>query len=108
MHDGARPRSASVVRQYLQEDNISTLDWTACRPNLNPIECVWDQLGQSIRSRRNQPTTLDELGTALREEWERLPQDNLRRLIRSMPRLIREVIAVEVGIHGIEKLNVHE
>lgn len=97
MHDGARPHAAGLVREYLQVHNISTLDWPACSPDLNPIEHVWDQLGRSIRSRQNQPTTLDDLETALREEWERLPQENLRRLIRSMPRRIRAVITARGG-----------
>lgn len=97
MHDGARPHAAGIVRQYLQSHNITTLGWPACSPDLNPIEHVWDQLGRSIRSRQNQPTTLGELEIALREEWERLPQENLRWLIRTMPQRIRAVISVRGG-----------
>ncbi|MBS0032906.1 MAG: transposase [Candidatus Baumannia cicadellinicola] len=97
MQDGARPHAARLVREYLGEHNIPLLECPACSPDLNPIEHVWDQLGRSIRGRPNQSRTLDELEIALREEWEWLPQDSLRRLIRTMPQRVRAVISARGG-----------
>ena len=41
---------------------------------------------RSIRRRQVAPQTLQELTDALRQIWEDIPQDTIRRLIRSMPR----------------------
>lgn len=97
MQDGARSHTARVVQEYLNQHNIQVLDWPACSPDLNPIEHIWDQLGKAIRGRPNQPITLAELEEALVEEWDLLPQENIRRLIRSMPRRIQAVIQSHGG-----------
>uniref|UniRef100_A0A0A9WGP9 Transposable element Tc3 transposase n=1 Tax=Lygus hesperus TaxID=30085 RepID=A0A0A9WGP9_LYGHE len=85
MQDGARPHTARVVQEYLNQHNIPVLDWPACIPNLNPIEYIWE-LGKAIRGRPNQPICLAELEEALVEEWDLLSQEN----IRSMPRPTQE------------------
>ncbi|GFW32002.1 hypothetical protein TNCV_2600291 [Trichonephila clavipes] len=38
-------------------------------PEINPIENVWDVLGRSIAARRPVPTTINELKSALVQEW---------------------------------------
>lgn len=47
---------------------------------------------QNIRSRQNQPTTLDELETDFQEEWNRLPQVNLKRLKGSIHRRMQALV----------------
>lgn len=84
--DNARAHRARIVTDYLQRQNIRTLPWPAMSPDLSPIEHVWDILGKRVRRRTPQPRTLDELGAALQEEWGRIPQVTIRRLIGSMRR----------------------
>ena len=55
-------------------------------PLTSPIEHVWDILGQRVRQRVPRPRTLQALGAALQEEWRRIPQLQIARLIRSMRR----------------------
>ena len=38
MHDNARPHTAILVRNYLQEVGIAVMEWPARSPDLNPIE----------------------------------------------------------------------
>ena len=57
-------------------------------------------LKRAIKARNNQPATLRELGVALQEEWAAIPQDTIKKLIRSMRRLCVAVIAVNGG-HSI-------
>lgn len=38
MHDNAKPHSAKIVKCYLQEVGIQTMEWPARSPDLNPIE----------------------------------------------------------------------
>ena len=84
--DNARAHRARVVTDYLQRRNIRTLPWLAMSPDLSPIEHVWDILGKRVRRCTPQPRTLGELGAALQEEWGRIPQITIRRLIGSMRR----------------------
>lgn len=97
MHDNARPHVAHVVRDYLNEVGIGTLDWPARSPDLNPIEHLWDQLGTSIRRQLNPPRDLQELRTALEREWDQIPQVRVANLIRSMPRRVQDVIRARGG-----------
>ena len=48
MDDNARPHSARVVEDYLQQETIVRMDWAACSPDLNPIEHVWNMLQLTI------------------------------------------------------------
>ena len=97
MHDNARPHVARVCRQYLEDEGIDTIEWPSRSPDLNPIEHLWDIMFRSIRCRQVAPQTLQELTDALRQTWEDIPQDTIRRLIRSMPRRCQACIQARGG-----------
>lgn len=97
MQDNARPHTAAITRNFLQEREIQLMEWPALSPDLNPIEHVWNQLDRSVRKRPNAPQTIQELTQALIEEWENIPQESLHRLVRSMPRRCEEVIRARGG-----------
>ena len=86
MDDNARRHRAHVTNQYLEDATIVRMDWPAGSPDMNPIEHAWDMLQKAISARPVQPTTVPQLRTALQEEWARLPQHQLGRLISSMQR----------------------
>ena len=44
---------------------------------------IWDMIERRVRQRQRPPTTLVELGQARQEEWNRLPQMVIGRLVRS-------------------------
>ncbi|GFW64895.1 DDE_3 domain-containing protein [Trichonephila clavipes] len=64
------------------------MDWPAYSPDLNPIEhvLVLDMLGRRIAARQPPPTGLLELRRALLDDWCNIPQDEIKNVIRSMPR----------------------
>ncbi|GFW70179.1 transposable element Tcb1 transposase [Trichonephila clavipes] len=68
MDDNARPHRANIVGQCfsncecLQSEDITRMDWPAYSPDLNPIEHVWDMLGQRIAAR--QPSSHLSTGTS--------------------------------------------
>ena len=49
--------------------------------NINPIEKCWRYIKQKLHRRRKQPTTVAEIEVAVREEWERIPQQWINDLI---------------------------
>ena len=73
-HDNARPHVAHVTRNFLNNNNIDVLQWPANSPDCNPIEHIWDVLGQ----RYPQPRNVQELTDALRWEWARIPRYMMR------------------------------
>ena len=52
---------------------------------------------QLVCSRQPDLQTLQELPQALEQEWGRIPQDRIRRLIESMPRRVRAVLQSNGG-----------
>ncbi len=63
---------------------IHTIEWLACSPDLNPIEHVWDKLGRTVRRCINQHNTLLDLRHYLHGQWNALHEERIRRLINSM------------------------
>jgi iron-sulfur cluster repair protein YtfE (RIC family) len=56
-----------------------------------PIEHVWDFIGRKINQRNPKCQHIDELRTAILQEWQQFPQERLRRLVRSMTRRVTEL-----------------
>ncbi|CAJ0963082.1 unnamed protein product [Ranitomeya imitator] len=86
MQDNARPHVAGVCQQFLQDEGIEAMDWPTRSPDLNPLEHLWDIMSCTIHQCQVAPQTVQELADALVQVWEEMPQETVRRLIRSMPR----------------------
>ncbi|GFU94663.1 transposable element Tcb1 transposase [Trichonephila clavipes] len=82
----AHPHRANNVDEYLQSEDTTRMDYPAYSLDLNPIEHVWDMLGQRIVAHQPPSTCLPELRSALLDEWCNIPQDQIDNLILSMPR----------------------
>ena len=96
-HDNARPHIARVCQAYLQNAGIHVMEWPAKLPDLSPIENLWATLGDQIKARPVQPTTLVQLGTALQQEWHAIPQATIRNLFNSMRRRCTKCIHAHGG-----------
>ncbi len=51
---------------------------------MSPIEHVWDALDQRIRQRFPVPANIQQLRTAIEEEWTNIPQATINNLINSL------------------------
>ena len=85
-HDNARPHVARICTQFLEAENIPVLAWPAYSPDMSPIEHVWDALDRRIRQRVPVPANIEQLRTAIEEEWTNIPQATINNLINSMRR----------------------
>ena len=86
MQDNARSHTARLCMAFLEDEGIAVMDWPARSPDLNPIEHVWDMLARRVRQRPHPPENVQDLTNALVQEWQDIPQNVIRRIIRSMPR----------------------
>lgn len=94
-HDNARPHAARTTRDFLAEEDVNVMPWEPYSPDLNPIEHLWDELGRRVNARH--PTSRASLICVLREEWDAIPQQQIRRLVQSMRRRCTAVIDANGG-----------
>ncbi len=95
--DNARPHVARVTRDFLETVGIKTLEWPAFSPDLNPIEHLWDKMGRELWKCNPLVLSLNELGQALEEIWEAIPQEDVWALTESMPWKMEAIIRARGG-----------
>ena len=92
MDDNATCHRSSLTNSFKSQAGIRTLKWPARSPDLNPIENVWSLLKRAVRRSVRPGDDLSRLEAILRQEWDRLDQATINRLIQSMPSRVRLVI----------------
>ena len=97
MEDGnsAHGLKNDMMRRYKESLGINTLDgWPPSSPDFNPIENIWRLLKQRIGIRQGLGPYLkvEQLKQALREEWETLTQDEIRKYISNMRERLQQAI----------------
>ena len=94
--DNAPPHAARVTRAFLEANNVGVmLSWPANSQDLNPIK-PW-HLGRAVRGQANPPRNPAEMTRALTDAWNAVDKQTLRRLVFSMRRRCRAVIAANGG-----------
>lgn len=96
-HDNARPHVARIVRDFLNNQNVNVMDWPAVSPDLSPIEHLWDEMERRLRNLPNPPLTLPEMGPALVNVWNNIPQAFITNLVSSMRRRCTACIQANGG-----------
>ena len=95
MQDGAGIHTAKHVLKFLETQRVPVLPWPARSPDLNPIERIWAILAQRVAT--HHPQTIDDLVTAVRQEFFGLSESTIDGVIGGVRRRIREVIALKGG-----------
>ena len=88
--DNARPQRARIVDDFLRVNNVNRMDWPTMPPDLSWIEHVWGVLGRAVHVRLQGNSTLLVLRQFLREEWARIPQQMISKLLYSSKNRVRE------------------
>ena len=97
VQDNAHPHTARVSMTFVEDEGITVMDWPARSSDLNPIEHLWDMLSRRVRRRPHPPENVQNLTNALVQEWQAIPQNDIRRIIRSMPRRCQECVNARGG-----------
>ncbi|GFS47720.1 transposable element Tcb1 transposase [Trichonephila clavipes] len=97
MDDNATCHRTLAVQDCLDSEGIQRLVWPVRSPDLNPIVNVWDALGRQVAGRNYPPTNKNTLIRALTEEWDKLPQQLLDNVVRSMVRRVECCITLHSG-----------
>ena len=95
--DNARPHEARVTCHFLLAQGVNVLPWPAYSPDLSPVEHLWDYLGRHVANRIPRPRNRNQLVQVLLDGWRQMPQDRIRRLIRSMRRRLISCVQAEGG-----------
>ncbi len=82
--DNAKPHTAAFTTAWLRSRRVRVLNWSACSPDLSPIENIWLIIIW--------PQTLQQLETYIRQEWDQIPAPKLQKLITLMPRRLQTVL----------------
>jgi len=88
--DNDPKHKSKVARLFFENNNVNILEWPPQSPDLNPIEHLWDHLDRNIcqRARYSKATFLG----ALKREWSKIDDQTVKRLIKSVPNRLQEVI----------------
>ena len=103
MQDGAPCHRSKIVKKFLGENNVVTLDWPGNSPDLNPIENLWSKMKDLVAEK--QPSSGKALTETIKEVWvKKISREYCMSLIASMPRRLKAVVTVQ----GIKiKSNLH-
>ena len=71
--DNVTPHQARVVTGFLQQHQVTQMDWPAHSLNLEPIENLWDILGCHVHDNHPPAANLVQLFQFFQQEWNAIP-----------------------------------
>ena len=102
-HDYAISHTALVTANFLAQNNVNVLPWPALSPDMNPIEHIWDELGQRATT-NHQINNVQDLTRVLQLEWQAFPNVLIRRYVNSMSGESVHVLLAMVATDATDKL----
>ena len=95
MEDGAPIHRCILAKKWRELNGITTLEWPAQSPDLNPIENVWKLLKDAVSTHNPPIRTIEDLRNALNKEWTKLDIGIIRKVVENMPQRIKDVIQAQ-------------
>ena len=94
--DNASVHTSKKTMRFFSKKGINILGWPANSPDLNPIENVWGILVRSIY-RKGTINSIPELKRKIKEAWDSITLETLRKLVCSMEDRVFLVLKNEGG-----------
>lgn len=94
-HDNDPKHTSKFVKGFLIDNNVRVLEWPAQSPDLNPIEHVWGLIKYKMNGivHKNK----NDLKASITRFWNEITPEECNKLIRTMPKRIREVLLAHGG-----------
>lgn len=94
--DGATCHWTSEVQEFLTKAQVELLsDWAAGSPDLSPVENMWALVQRALSDRAISDASL--LWPAVLEEWNRIPQGTVDKLVLSFKGRCKECVELQGG-----------
>jgi hypothetical protein len=101
MQDNAPAHGSKYTKSWLKDHNLTTIKWPSNSPDLNPIEIVWNWMKQWIQEMygmeldaaesQGKKMNSDRLKQMVQEAWDQITEEDLNRLVLSMPQRCQDV-----------------
>ena len=89
--DSAPCHTAKSVKNWMQSEGVTVLEWPGNSPDLNPIENLWFMMKRKVR--KHAPTSMADLLYWIRRVWVlEVTRESCAILVSSMPRCIQAVL----------------
>ena len=95
--DNDPKHTSKKAKKWMEDNNITLLDWPAQSPDLSPIEHQWVHLKRQLDQYPTAPKGVWEIWERVVEEWNKIPSEVCQNLIESMPRRLEAVIKAKGG-----------
>ena len=96
IQDGAPCHCFKIVKKFLGDNNVVTLDWPGISPDLNPIENLWSKTKDLVAEK--QPSSDKALTESIKEVWvQKISREYCMSLIGSVSRRLEAVVKVQEG-----------
>ena len=95
--DNDPKHTSKKAKNWFQSHEMRVMVWPSQSPDLNPIEHLWGYLKRKLAAYPKPPGGVEELWERIQVEWEAIPVEECRKLIRSMPDRIQAVIKAKGG-----------
>ena len=82
--DNDPKHKSKVLQEWFLSEQIRVMDFPAQSPDLNPIENLWEELDRRVR--RSHISNKKDLIRILKEAWNSIEPDTIRKLLDSMPK----------------------
>lgn len=95
--DNDPKHTSKKAKKWMEDNDITLLDWPPQSPDLNPIEHLWDHIKKKLSTYPTQAKGVWEIWERVAEVWGDIEPEVCQTLIKSMPRRIEAVIKAKGG-----------